>query len=1235
MLKKNQILNSLEKLYFIHNKYFKIKTLPTIMSIIYRNQTKKYTRKRKVNNSRHKYTIKKKVIGGRGGRCKNGTRISKKTNKCLNSKQKEAERKEETEKKEAERKAETEKKARETRKNVFGMIRDAFLENKKNDANNHENNVIINNHDEQENNVIINNHDEDENNVIINNHDEDENNVIINNHDEDENNVINNNHDTEKKRQNRQQTPKGIELTETNNSARAKADNRKIALQVKKADNETLNIGTEYIPLKTQDNISVQSFKDLKKKKYIKVEVEYIDKILLILPNSSLIEKNSFFVALSELFTGTKYAHTSIKNEYDKYLKNIKEDYLKNLQNEYLHDEHQPEKNKIKIYLDVILASLCFECNIVFLYKQRDTNYFIIYNFNNNPLHKGVNFDKNRNIYYLTYSDRKSNNGHYNVMTVKRKDRRIIEEINGNNFLGSMNKGAYFTVKWNDNTLSIEKWLDLVGIINLKNTTVDRDNGILVDYLKNLKEKIKLYQNELNEIELITEKQFDKMIITGNVDDNFNVIYDANIIKSLNDAADKVTAYNNFLSENKSNDTEWKQMSWDEVKLNNDYGLSLYLEILSVHIDNAIKYSQLHEVNKIIEVIDLDKFDDNLTKFKVEWKKDPPVTTIEPWKTLLDTYVDGTEELLMCNFVAKNKDDNGKLKLGSLNFLKKISQKQFEEHPEYERINYGSELEEEDRIRGRKIKERKNLTGQKITSISSLNLSKKGGCYCFMPYDTVDAKNNTVFKIGMTHNFESRQDGYHTYFYQGVFNIAFLSEPDIKKWINLWDKNKKITYKSKSYDKKSVMSSIWGKNGNLNQANVNEIIIEGGNSSNEKATRKQNATIKEKINDTKKKKDAITAAKNLEKVAWKNVKKIWFDNLEQMVPENENKTNFVYKKDVDKFFKTITNNANGNCLFESLVFAVEGNVDKKIMIEKAGELRTKTCEYLKNILKIKNKNSLEREAIMILHEKSEAGGSELVKRVVDFVYMGEFFQVCDNFAWAEVREVMIAAILLKRNITVFTSKSKDRNKYHVERFEFDKTSEMIFILFNKVDASLYTTSSSEEHNKFEPNHFQFLEKREYVKIGKEKKEKEEKEEKEINYDEFQDNIYENNVDIKNRKDESTLLKTLKKVFYEEIEKFLLTYVENYKGIRIHSTTRVRNKDEITNRGATEWVYCDEELIHQAFTEAHKKYGGDLRLFYLKGIDHRTGSEIKDINVLAEERLNRFPNFTGKIITEVE
>jgi hypothetical protein len=104
----------------------------------------------------------------------------------------------------------------------------------------------------------------------------------------------------------------------------------------------------------------------------------------------------------------------------------------------------------------------------------------------------------------------------------------------------------------------------------------------------------------------------------------------------------------------------------------------------------------------------------------------------------------------------------------------------------------------------------------------------------------------------------------------------------------------------------------------------------------------------------------------------------------------------------------------------------------------------------------------------------------------------------------------------------------------------------------------------------------------------------------------------------------------KTAYYKDIEKFLFEYVKKNNGRRIFSTTRVRHAGT-NNKGETEWIYGDEDLIHEAFDAAKAKYGGELQQFYLQGTNPDTGEIVKSINEEAKDKLNMFPNYTGRVI----
>lgn len=103
----------------------------------------------------------------------------------------------------------------------------------------------------------------------------------------------------------------------------------------------------------------------------------------------------------------------------------------------------------------------------------------------------------------------------------------------------------------------------------------------------------------------------------------------------------------------------------------------------------------------------------------------------------------------------------------------------------------------------------------------------------------------------------------------------------------------------------------------------------------------------------------------------------------------------------------------------------------------------------------------------------------------------------------------------------------------------------------------------------------------------------------------------------------------KKSHYLTVESFILKYIDAHGGQRIMSTTRTRNKNA-NKEGETEWTYTNEDVIHEAFTEAHKKFNGKLKLFYLEGLDPESG-KFTTINDIAKSNEQTKPHYAGKII----
>jgi hypothetical protein len=58
------------------------------------------------------------------------------------------------------------------------------------------------------------------------------------------------------------------------------------------------------------------------------------------------------------------------------------------------------------------------------------------------------------------------------------------------------------------------------------------------------------------------------------------------------------------------------------------------------------------------------------------------------------------------------------------------------------------------------------------------------------------------------------------------------------------------------------------------------------------------------------------------------------------------------------------------------------------------------------------------------------------------------------------------------------------------------------------------------------------------------------------------------------------------------------------------------------------------LIHEAFTNAKIKYGGEKILYHFSGLDQDTGEFVESINDAAERRKKSFPNYSGNVLFNV-
>ena len=87
--------------------------------------------------------------------------------------------------------------------------------------------------------------------------------------------------------------------------------------------------------------------------------------------------------------------------------------------------------------------------------------------------------------------------------------------------------------------------------------------------------------------------------------------------------------------------------------------------------------------------------------------------------------------------------------------------------------------------------------------------------------------------------------------------------------------------------------------------------------------------------------------------------------------------------------------------------------------------------------------------------------------------------------------------------------------------------------------------------------------------------------------------------------------TKNKKLLGEAEKFIFSKIQEYGGIQIKSTTRVKG---------TEWYYTNVPTLHKVFREAKKKFGGETEL-----------TNLNHINNVAKANERKQPNYVGEIV----
>ena len=119
-----------------------------------------------------------------------------------------------------------------------------------------------------------------------------------------------------------------------------------------------------------------------------------------------------------------------------------------------------------------------------------------------------------------------------------------------------------------------------------------------------------------------------------------------------------------------------------------------------------------------------------------------------------------------------------------------------------------------------------------------------------------------------------------------------------------------------------------------------------------------------------------------------------------------------------------------------------------------------------------------------------------------------------------------------------------------------------------------------------------------------------------------------NPPLKSQKTRSISKLQTKKQLYQNIETSIMNHVISLGGKKIYSTTRITKPND-RREGSTEWIYCNEIDIHEAFVKAKNNYGGTLKLYYLEGKDDK--GKYTSINQIARQEEKVKPSFVGEII----
>ena len=204
----------------------------------------------------------------------------------------------------------------------------------------------------------------------------------------------------------------------------------------------------------------------------------------------------------------------------------------------------------------------------------------------------------------------------------------------------------------------------------------------------------------------------------------------------------------------------------------------------------------------------------------------------------------------------------------------------------------------------------------------------------------------------------------------------------------------------------------------------------------------------------------------------------------------------VYLDQEGNIFSSIPNNADGDCLFESLAYFEVDDKTKESICKKSTELRNQLCDAYKEILyhrdersnrdktqKYNKKYSYAYEVINEYHdliEKKKKDLDDYDKGILKTLFDGKVLhakKVCNPKQWGSDMDILVLSVLLKKLIRMYrvadNNNLLDPTDFPTADFFEDDKNRNLEDYFKLQTVHILFRNANDEHNK-DANHFEAL-----------------------------------------------------------------------------------------------------------------------------------------------------------------